>query len=94
MYRYLPDLIERIRHGITPNAYEPSVGDRKVVSLVEIINAAWFYRISWGNDIFANDGTLDKDILKLRNRMNRLTLKAIEFADIEVEFRNFKKRNL
>lgn len=94
MYRYLPDLIKRMIHGITPNAYEPSVEKRKAVSLAEIINAAWFYRISWENDIFDNDGTLNKDILKLRDRMNRLTLKAIEFADIETEFKNFKKGNL
>ncbi|ODS30112.1 MAG: hypothetical protein SCARUB_04773 [Candidatus Scalindua rubra] len=29
----------------------------------------------------------DKDILELRDRMNRLTLKAIEFAGIEDDFK-------
>lgn len=91
MYRYLPHLIKRIKHGITPNAFEPSLENRKAVSLVEIINAVWFYKISCENNIFASDGTLNKDILKLRDRMNRLTLKAIEFSDIESEFENFKK---
>jgi hypothetical protein len=91
MYRYLPHLIKRMELGITPNAFEPSLEDRKAVSLVEIINAAWFYKISWGNDIFDNNGVLNKDIFKLRDRMNRLTLKAIEYSDIEAEFRNSKE---
>lgn len=86
LYRYLPHLIERLNNGITPNAYEPSVEDRKTVSIVEIINAAWFHRVSWEDNIFIDGGIFNKDILELRNRMNRLTLKAIEFADIEDDY--------
>ncbi|ODS29825.1 MAG: hypothetical protein SCARUB_05070 [Candidatus Scalindua rubra] len=60
LYRHLPHLIERINNGIPPNAYEPSVKHRETASLVEIINAAWFHRVSWENDIFTNDGTFNK----------------------------------
>ena len=56
------------------------------MSLVEIINAAWFHRVSWENNIFIDGCRFNNDILELRNRMNRLTLKAIEFADIEDDY--------
>lgn len=86
LYRYLPHLIERLNNGITPNAYEPSVKHRKNVSIVEIINAAWFHRVSWVNNIIFDGDRFNKNVLELRNRMNRLTLKAIEFADIEEDY--------
>ncbi|MBI5409967.1 MAG: hypothetical protein HZA14_11425 [Nitrospirae bacterium] len=87
LYRSLPHLIERIDNGIPPNAYENTINDRKHAELVEIINAAWFHKIAWEDNIFNSDGSFNKDICKKRDILNRLTLKAIEYADIEKEYR-------
>jgi hypothetical protein len=88
LYRKLPHLIERIDNGIPPNACENSINEREPTTIVEIINAAWFHKIAWKDDIFDKDGSFNKDICKKRDIMNRLTLKAIEYADIEKEYRN------
>lgn len=88
LYARLPHLIERIDNGIPPNAYESTVSNREPANIVEIINAAWFHKISWEDCIFDKDGLFNKDICNKRDRMNRLTLKAIEYADIEKTYRN------
>jgi len=56
---------------------------------VEIINAAWFHKISWEDDIFDKKGFFNDKICKKRDIMNRLTLKAIEYADLEKGFRDY-----
>lgn len=86
LYKKLPHLIDRINNKIPPNAYEDSISNREPATIVEIINAVWFHKISWEDKIFHDDGSFNKDICKDRDRMNRLTLKAIEYADVEKEF--------
>lgn len=88
LYKRLHHLIKRLDNGIPPNAFENSINDREPASMVEIINAAWFHKISWEDQIFKTDGSFNEDICKKRDIMNRLTLKAIEYADIEEKYRN------
>jgi len=88
LYARLPNLIERIDNGIPPNAHESTISNREPASIVEIINAAWFHKISWEDCIFNKDGSFNEDICIKRDRMNRLTLKAIEYADIEKTYRD------
>lgn len=89
LYKKLPHLVERINCGIPPNAYENLINDREPATIVEIINAAWFHKISWEDDIFETTGYFNENICKKRDMMNRLTLKAIEYADLEKEFRDY-----
>lgn len=88
LYKRLPYLIDRINNKIPPNAYEDSISNSETATIVEIINAVWFHKISWEDKIFNDDGSFNKDICKDRDRMNRLTLKAIEYADVQKEFRD------
>ena len=92
-YKHLPHLIERVDYGLPPNAYEKSINEREPATVVEIINAAWFHKLSWEDCLFDEDGNFSKEICKKRDRMNRLTLKALEYSDIEREYINwyFKK---
>ena len=91
LYKKLRHLIERIDYGIPPNSYEISIKNHKSATLVEIINAAWFHKISWKENIFDKKGDFNEEIYIKRDRMNRLTLKAIEYADIESDFERWKK---
>lgn len=89
LYKRLQLLIERIDYGIPPNAYEDNINSREPATIVEIINAAWFHKIAWEEDLFnKKDASFNEDICKKRDRMNRLTLKAIEYSDIEKEYRS------
>ncbi len=87
LYAKLPHFVERLDFEIPPNAYEPSINDREPAKLVEIINASWFHKISWEDAIFTGEGTFNKDMVNKRDKMNRLTLKAIEFAELEEKYR-------
>ncbi len=87
LYEKLHHLVERLDFEIPPNAYEPSINDREPAKLVEIINASWFHKISWEDAIFTDEGTFNKDMVNKRDKMNRLTLKAIEFAELEEKYR-------
>jgi hypothetical protein len=86
LYKYLPDLIERIDHGIPPNAYEKSINEREPAKIFEIINAVWFYKLSWEDCLLNKSGIFSEDIYEKRNRMNQLALKALEYSDIEKEY--------
>ncbi len=83
--RNLRHLIERLESGITPNAIENSASDRQSADMVEIINAAWFYKISLPD--IGNDPIAIEQRYKLKDRMNNLTLKAIEYSEIESNYR-------
>lgn len=78
-------LIERLDSGIPPNAIEKTLDDRTRVRLVHIINAAWYAKLS-RLEVAVVDGRLDADALKARSRRNRLTIKAIQFADLADEY--------
>ncbi|MBI4679992.1 MAG: hypothetical protein HY753_01965 [Nitrospirae bacterium] len=88
LYKKLPYLVERIDFEIPPNAYEPSINDREPSKLVEIINASWFHKLSWKDDIFSVEGEFNKNMISVRDKMNRLTLKAVEFAELEGKYRD------
>lgn len=92
LYGKLPHLVDRISNGIPPNAYENSINDRYPATIVEIINAAWFHKISWEDDIFDKNGYFNENICKKRDMMNRLTLKAIEYADLEKDFKDYSAK--
>lgn len=85
-YKHLSHLIERIDYGIPPNAYEQSIDERYPASIVEIINATWFYKLSWEERLFNEEGLFNEEIYKKRERMNRLALKALEYSDIERDY--------
>jgi len=89
LYKRMSHFIDRIDNGIPPNADENSIDDREPATIVEIINAAWFHKISWEDDIFNKNGCFDENICKKRDIMNRLTLKAIEYANLEKEYRDY-----
>lgn len=86
IYKRLPHLINRLDIGVPPNASETSLNEREPVNMVEIINAAWFHKISWEDTIFEGKEFNTKILVK-RDTMNRLTLKGIEYSDIEKEYR-------
>jgi len=90
-YEHLPHLIERIDFGIPPNAFEKSIYERKQSTLVEIINAAWFHKLAWEDHLLKEDGNFNSEIIEKRSRMNRLTLKALEYSDIETDYINETK---
>lgn len=92
LYEHLPELIERIDNGIPPNEYEIQIDKRKPATIVEIINASWFHKISWTKNIFNKSGKIKKNIFIKKDKMNRLTLKAIEYSHLELKYRkNFGK---
>lgn len=92
LYKKLPHLIERLDIGIPPNAHEEILSDRVPATIVEIINAAWFHKITWKEKVFSKEGVFNENVLNKRDRMNRLTLKAIEYADIEDDYRKYLKK--
>jgi hypothetical protein len=89
-YDRLPHLVERLELGIPPNAWEISIDERQAATVLEIINAAWFHKLSWSDSMFDKIGNAESDIYKKRSRMNRLTLKALEYAFIENEYMTSK----
>ena len=91
LYEHLPHLIERIDFGIPPNAFEKSIYERKQSSIAEIMNSAWFHKLTWEDHLFKEGGDFNSEILEKRNRMNRLTLKALEYSDIETDYSNETK---
>jgi hypothetical protein len=91
LYEHLPHLIERIDFGIPPNAFEQSIYERKQSTIAEIINSAWFHRVAWEDHLLKEGGEFNSEILEKRSRMNRLTLKALEYSDIEADYSNETK---
>ncbi|GBD93150.1 hypothetical protein BMS3Abin05_00733 [bacterium BMS3Abin05] len=92
-YTKLPELIERLENKIPPNAYEKKILQRKPASLVEIINASWFFKICCLNEVFNADGTFNEENYAQRIRLNNLTLKAIEYSNLEYEYQKYIKQN-
>jgi dCTP deaminase len=85
-------LIQRLDHGLLPNAIETKIYDRKPAHLVEILNAASLFRASLETSL-SGSGQLDHEpALALRRRADRLTLKAIEAAHLAREYWNEKKK--
>lgn len=98
LWSALPQLVDRLDHGIPPNAVEmDSLRIRKSkrrtrkaprsVGLVEIINSSWFHRIVSAS----SGGSTNEPPEAARRRRNRLTLKAVEYAYIQHEFETWRK---
>jgi hypothetical protein len=58
-------------------------------SLDEIINSAWKNRLSWEAEIFDDEGNFNEKYLYERKKLNKLTLKAIEYANLTKEYNDF-----
>lgn len=86
LYKKLRYLIERLDNGIPPNAYEESIDQREPATIEEIINSAWFHKIAWEDQVFNSEGIFSKSIIEKREIMNLLTLKAIEYSDLERQY--------
>lgn len=82
LYAKVPALIERLDHRIPPNVTVETTERTEPATLPEIINAAWFHRLSRSERPLNSDGTVNESILALRRVTNNLTMKAIEFADL------------
>ena len=82
-----PHLVERLASGLPPNAVEVDVLNPQPVTMAEIINAAWYYRLTCdGGPPIGPDGSVDESRLKTRRNTNLLTLKAIEYSDLARQF--------
>ena len=86
LYSKLSHLIERLENSIPPNAVESDIYNRQPADMVEIINAAWFYKISCTESILKQDRSFNENSYIWRDRLNNLTLKAIEYSDIERDY--------
>lgn len=92
----LPELVDRLDHGIPPNTVEAPVQETtkrkkkravRGVGIVEIINAAWFHKIVSAGEAVELPDTPES----IRKRRNRLTLKAIEYSFIQREYEKWQK---
>ena len=92
LYKNIEHLVIRLSNGITPNAVEVSVENRRPAELVEIINASWFYKIAFEKKFFIDNDEIDSSLLDKLDTLNRLTLKAIEYSDIETEYSRQKEK--
>jgi hypothetical protein len=93
LYKDIEHLVIRLRNGITPNAVEFSVEKRRPAELVEIINASWFYKITSEKKLLKDNVEIDTTLFDETDTLNRLTLKAIEYSDIEMEYKREKEKN-
>lgn len=89
IYERLPILVERLDHHIPPNAFEETLDDVRVADFAEILNATWFHKVSTG-PFDPISGEFDDKAIDARNLINNLTLKAIEFAHLATEYREWK----
>lgn len=78
----------RLKHCIPPNTTN-DLDINSNADLYEIINSAWKNRLSWEPKIFDNDGNFNEKYLHERKKLNKLTLKAIEYANLTKEYNNF-----
>ena len=86
LYGRVQALIDRLDNGIPPNVLAESSAKSEPAQLVDIINAAWLHKISWVHDDFMDKPSSTSTWLQKRNRLNNLTLKAIEFSDLALSF--------
>ena len=90
LHHALPPLIERLDHWLPPNAVEDDPLAAVPADIAEIINTAWYVRMSWDQlQPGADDARID-EWLAQRAALNRLTLKAIEFSDLARSYRQYK----
>jgi len=84
-------LVDRLIEQIPPN--ETGSGEEtQPASLEAILNAAWFYRIAFMPAPF-EAGEIAEEFLEELETLNRLTLKAAEFAHLRTEYEAWTERN-
>lgn len=81
-------LSKRLENGIPPNTTN-DLDINSCAKLYEIINAAWKSRLSWEPKIFDENGNFDEKYVLERKKLNQLTLKAIEYANLTKEYNKF-----
>lgn len=86
LYEKIPYLIERLENHIIPNACEQSAHDRDPADFAEIVNTAWYFWLSKSRGIISN-GELEKNTYLERINMNKLCLKAVEYAHLEQRYK-------
>ncbi len=86
LYSELRILIDRLRAGIPPNAVELSLAQRRCATIPEILNASWFFKIAYNESLFDDEDQSEESTLRDRNILNRLTLKAVEFSNVQREY--------
>jgi hypothetical protein len=84
-YERLAVLIERLDHRIPPNAFQDGATASPLPLFVEIINAAWFHKVSQPLLEPGSIGSVE-DAIQTRNRTNNLVLKAIEYAHLSASY--------
>lgn len=88
LYARLPALIDRLDNFIPPNAFEASLADSRVPGFDEILNTAWFHKVSL-NPFDSESRQLKPEAVEIRDVINNLTLKAIEFAHLTEEYKKW-----
>lgn len=83
LYKKLPYLVERLENNILPNALEKNINNRMPADFAEIVNTAWYFWLSKSRVIIDTEGNLADNIYQERINMNKLCLKAVEYAHLE-----------
>jgi len=81
----ISQLMDKLKDQIPPNNFDHENRPPEPPTLNQIINASWFYKIA----ITEKEKTIKKFREKYKNQL-RLTLKAIEMADVQEQFMNFR----
>lgn len=92
LYARVPALIDRLDHGLPPNAVEHGPGDRSPATLAEIVTAGWFQKICWEDRVFHDRHRNEESFSRRREDLNRLVLKAVDFAHLERTYRGAADR--
>ncbi len=87
LYARVPALIDRLDHGLPPNAVEHGPDDRSPATLAEIVTAGWFQKICWEDRVFHDVHRNEETFSRRREDLNRLVLKAVDFAHLERTYR-------
>ncbi len=85
LYSQVFPLVHRLKEGILPNAIEDSATRSVPAETAAILNAAWFYRLSFLSEPFEESS----DSLSFAQKyeiLNRLTLKALELSHLQKKF--------
>jgi dCTP deaminase len=82
MMSRLPPLIQRLDVGIPPNAFTDADGNERPAAFVETINAAWFHKVAAPEETGLFDEAEVEKRIKEADRRNKLTIKAIQYADL------------
>ncbi len=92
LYKNIENLLERYENKLPPNAVEKSFDDKQTASIIEIVNTGWFYKISMEQNLLNVDSSVNQELFELRDALNRLTLKGIEYSFVESKYNEHRKK--